>query len=136
MEAKIARMKELLEIMKKEEQAYYLNDNPIVSDREWDAQFDELTALEQETGVIFASSPTQNVGGGVLDGLEKVVHSKPMLSAAKTKNTEDIDAFAKKGTCSCMVSWKLDGLTLVIRYHNGKLDKVITAEIVERWAKM
>lgn len=126
MEAKIARMKELLEIMKKEEQAYYLNDNPIVSDREWDVQFDELTALEQETGVIFASSPTQNVGGGVLDGLEKVVHSKPMLSAAKTKNTEDIDAFAKKGTCSCMVSWKLDGLTLVIRYHNGKLDKVIT----------
>ena len=59
MEKKIARMKELLEIMKKEEQTYYMDDNPIVSDREWDAQFDELTALEQETGVIFASSPTQ-----------------------------------------------------------------------------
>lgn len=126
MEKKIFRMKELLEIMKKEEQAYYMDDNPIVSDREWDAQFDELTALEHETGVVFASSPTQNVGGGVLPGLEKVVHSKPMLSAAKTKSVDEIDTFAKKGTCACMVGWKLDGLTLVIRYHNGRLDKVIT----------
>ena len=126
MEKKIARMKELLEIMKKEEQTYYMDDNPIVSDREWDAQFDELTALEQETGVIFASSPTQKVGGDVMEGLEKVVHSKPMLSAAKTKAVDDIDAFAKKGCCACMVSWKLDGLTLVIRYHNGKLEKIIT----------
>ena len=126
MEKKIARMKELLEIMKKEEQAYYMDDNPIVSDREWDAQFDELTALEQETGVIFASSPTQKVGGDVMEGLEKVVHSKPMLSAAKTKSVDDIDAFAEKGCCACMVSWKLDGLTLVIRYHNGKLEKIIT----------
>lgn len=126
MEKKIARMKELLEIMKKEEQAYYMDDNPIVSDREWDAQFDELTALEKETGVIFASSPTQKVGGDVMEGLEKVVHSKPMLSAAKTKSVDDIDAFAKKGYCACMVSWKLDGLTLVIRYHNGKLEKIIT----------
>ena len=126
METKITRMKELLEIMKKEEQAYYMDDNPIVSDREWDAQFDELTALEQETGVIFASSPTQKVGGDVMEGLEKVVHSKPMLSAAKTKSVDDIDAFAKKGCCACMVSWKLDGLTLVIRYHNGKLEKIIT----------
>lgn len=126
MENKIKRMKELLETMRKEELAYYLYDSPIVTDREWDAQFDELSALERETGVVFASSPTQKVGGGVLDGLKKVVHSKPMLSAAKTKNTQEIEAFAKKGNCACMVSWKLDGLTLVIRYHNGKLDKIIT----------
>lgn len=126
MEKKIARMKELLEIMKKEEQAYYMDDNPIVSDREWDAQFDELTALEKETGVIFATSPTQKVGGDVMEGLAKVVHSKPMLSAAKTKMINEIHGFAKKALCACMVSWKLDGLTLVIRYHNGKLEKIIT----------
>ena len=126
MENKINRMKELLAIMKKEELAYYLNDDPIVSDREWDSQFDELAALEKETGIIYASSPTQKVGGGILPSLPKVIHSKPMLSAAKTKSTEDIDKFAGKGPGDCMVSWKLDGLTLVIRYANGNLERVIT----------
>ena len=126
MENKINRMKELLAIMKKEELAYYLNDDPIVSDREWDSQFDELAALEKETGIIYASSPTQKVGGGILPSLPKVIHSKPMLSAAKTKSTEDIDKFAGKGPGDCMVSWKLDGLTLVIRYANGKLERIIT----------
>ena len=106
MENKINRMKELLAIMKKEELAYYLNDDPIVSDREWDSQFDELAALEKETGIIYASSPTQKVGGGILPSLPKVIHSKPMLSAAKTKSTEDIDKFAGKGPGDCKVSWK------------------------------
>lgn len=97
MENKINRMKELLEIMKKEELAYYLYDCPIVTDREWDAQFDELSALEAETGIVFATSPTQKVGGAVLSGLEKVRHSKPMLSAAKVKNTSEVAAFSAKG---------------------------------------
>ena len=97
MENKINRMKELLAIMKKVVLAYYLNDDRIVSDREWDSQFDELAALEKETGIIYASSPTQKVGGGILPSLPKVIHSKPMLSAAKTKSTEDIDKFAGKG---------------------------------------
>lgn len=126
MENKINRMKELLEIMKKEELAYYLYDCPIVTDREWDAQFDELSALEAETGIVFATSPTQKVGGAVLSGLEKVRHSKPMLSAAKVKNTSEVAAFSAKGSCNCVLSWKLDGLTLVLRYKGGKLDKVIT----------
>ena len=126
MENKIARMKELLSLMKREELAYYLNDSPIVSDHEWDAQFDELSALEAETGIVFASSPTQKVGGAVLDGLEKVTHSKPMLSADKTKDLKDIAAFAAKSSGPCMVSWKLDGLTLVLRYHAGKLERAIT----------
>ena len=126
MENKINRMKELLEIMKKEELAYYLYDCPIVTDREWDAQFDELSALEAETGIVFATSPTQKVGGAVLSGLEKVRHSKPMLSAAKVKNTSEVAAFSAKGNCNCVLSWKLDGLTLVLRYKGGKLDKVIT----------
>ena len=103
-----------------------MNDNPIVSDREYDAQVDELTALEQETGIIFANSPTQKVSGGVLDSLPKVVHTKPMLSAAKTKSYADIENFAKKGTGPVMISWREDGLTLVLRYQNGMLQAAIT----------
>lgn len=80
-------MRELLSLMKKESEAYYIDDAPIVSDREYDAQFDELQQLEHETGIIFASSPTQNVSGGVSDSLEKVVHSKPMLSADKDQRS-------------------------------------------------
>ena len=79
MENKINRMKELLAIMKKEELAYYLNDDPIVSDREWDSPFDELAALEKETGIIYASSTTKKVGGGILPSLTKVIHSKTCL---------------------------------------------------------
>lgn len=123
---KISRMKELLTLLKKENDAYYLYDNPIVTDREWDAQFDELAALEKETGIVFASSPTQTVSGAVLDGLKKVVHSKPMLSADKTKDREKLTSFAKKGKCRTMVSWKEDGLTIVLRYREGKLVAAIT----------
>lgn len=126
MEKKLERMKELLALLKAEDEAYYLRDNPIVTDREWDAQFDELAALEKETGIIFASSPTQNVSGKPLDSLTKVAHSKPMLSAAKTKDPKDIDAFAKKGRCPCVVSWKEDGLTLVLRYSGGVFTSAIT----------
>lgn len=96
MEEKINRMQELMELIKTENDAYYLNDSPIVSDREWDAQFDELASLEKETGIIFASSPTQNVGGGVIESLKEVIHTKPMLSADKTKDPAKIGAFAMR----------------------------------------
>lgn len=124
---KISRMRELLSLMKKESDAYYMDDSPIVSDHEYDAQFDELLALERETGVIFATSPTQKVGGGVLESLEKVVHSKPMLSAEKTKDTDVLVKFMEKQPSGrAVLSWKLDGLTLVLRYSDGVFKQAIT----------
>ena len=83
---KIARILYLISTMKLESDAYYGDDRPIVSDRTYDQQFDELTQLEQETGVIFPNSPTQIVSGAVLDSLNKVRHIRPMLSANKTKS--------------------------------------------------
>lgn len=125
--ASLGRMKELLALTAKESYAYYMEDSPIVSDREFDAQVDEIAALERELGIIFANSPTQKVGGGVLDSLQKVKHTRPMLSADKTKSTAEMEGFAvrsKDGRVS--VSWKLDGLTLVLRYHGGRLIQAIT----------
>ena len=119
MNTKIARMKELIQLMRKESDAYYINDDPIVPDAVYDAQFDELAALEKETGVILGGSPTQKVGGGVLDGLGKVTHAKPMLSADKTKSVDELVKFA--GDKKVSVSWKEDGLTLVLTYRKGKL---------------
>lgn len=133
MDKKLVRMKELLDVMKMESAAYYMDDDPIVSDKEYDAQFDELARLEAETGIIFTDSPTQKVGGGVLSELAKVKHSKPMLSAAKTKSCAGIVAFAKKvvgnsdmGNESIVVGWKLDGLTLVLKYKAGVLSQILT----------
>ena len=102
-----------------------------MSDKQYDALFDELAALEQETGIVYANSPTQKVQGGVLSELESVTHTKPMLSAEKTKDTRKIVAFAEDGIKEAqnkfvVISWKLDGLTLVLRYRNGKLVQVIT----------
>lgn len=128
---KLAHMQELLQQLKLEDEAYYMEDNPRISDKQYDAMFDELAALEKETGIIYADSPTQKVRGGVLDSLEEVVHTKPMLSAEKTKSIPEIEAFARKGVEKAAdkrvaVSWKLDGLTLVLRYQDGKLVQAIT----------
>lgn len=120
----IKRMKELIRLLNAESDAYYLKDDPIVTDAQFDAQMDELTQLEQELGIILAGSPTQKVGGGILDGLEKVVHPKPMLSADKTKSIDDLVKFA--GDQLVSVSWKLDGLTLVLTYEDGKLVQAAT----------
>lgn len=127
---KIARILYLISTMKLESDAYYGDDRPIVSDRTYDQQFDELTQLEQETGVIFPNSPTQIVSGAVLDSLNKVRHIRPMLSANKTKSITTLCEFAKKAlpleNSNVMVSWKEDGLTLVLRYFNGHLMQAIT----------
>lgn len=124
---KINRIRALIALLNAESEAYYLHDRPIVSDKEWDAQFDELAKLEAETGIIFANSPTQKVSGGVLDALEKVTHNKPMLSADKTKSVEAVQMFRVRATDgSVTVGWKLDGLTLVLRYKKGKLVQIIT----------
>ena len=127
----LIRMQELLRQMKEASDAYYLEDNPKMSDKQYDALFDELTALEQETGIVYASSPTQKVQGGVLSGLNPVAHTKAMLSAAKTKDVSKIVAFAESGMKDAqnkfiVISWKLDGLTLVLRYRNRRLVQVIT----------
>lgn len=124
MEKKLARMKELVALLKKESDAYYLLDDPIVTDREYDAQYDELVRLEAETGIVLSGSPSSVVGGGVIDALQKVLHPKPMLSADKTKLVNDLVRFA--GNQPVSVSWKEDGLTVVLTYEDGKLVQAAT----------
>lgn len=103
---------------------YYDLDNPRISDAQYDKLYDELFALENEVGFWLASSPTRKVQGKCLDSLAKVQHSKPMLSAAKTKSADDIKKFI--GTNDFYCSYKLDGLTLVVLYENGQFKQAIT----------
>lgn len=121
---KLHRMKELVEKLNKASYAYYQLDNPIVSDKVYDKLYDELESLEKETGIIMANSPTQKVQGFVLDGLEKVEHTVPMLSANKTKDMNEIKKFIENR--SMLGSFKLDGITLVTRYSNGEFKQAIT----------
>ena len=121
---KIERIKELVEILNKASDAYYVNDNPIMPDKKYDELYDELEALEKETGYILTSSVTQKVQGKVLEGFQKVTHSKPMLSAAKTKDINEIKKFVGNKEFYC--SYKLDGLTLVVVYDGGKFKQAIT----------
>lgn len=121
---KIKRIKELTEKLHKASIAYYQNDNPIYTDKQYDEMYDELEQLEKETGVVLAGSPTNKVQGFVLDGFTKVQHTKPMLSADKTKDVNEIKRFVGDKDYYC--SYKLDGLTLVVRYKNGKFVQGIT----------
>ena len=120
----IDRIKELNELLKKASDAYYVNDKPIMHDKTYDDLYDELVALEKATGYILSSSVTQKVQGKVLDGFQKVNHSKPMLSAAKTKDVNEIKKFVGNNDFYC--SYKLDGLTLVCIYENGYFKQAIT----------
>ena len=121
---KIDRIKELVELLNRASDAYYVKDDPIMSDKEYDKLYDELEALEKETGYILSTSITQKVQGKVLDGFQKVAHSKPMLSADKTKDVNEIKKFIGNNDFYC--SYKLDGLTLVCIYENGKFKQAIT----------
>lgn len=118
------RMKELLAILNEANVAYYKYDKPLMPDRTYDALFDELVQLERDTGIILSGSPTQKVSGDNLDELAEVRHTKPMLSAQKTKSRDEIVKFC--GNRPIIISWKLDGLTLVLRYEGGKLKQAIT----------
>ena len=123
-ENKILRMKELIATLTEADVAYYRDDSPVMSDREYDKLTDELQKLESETGLVISGSPTQKVSGEVLEELTPVRHTKPMLSAKKTKSIEELVRFP--GGRSVLVSWKLDGLTIVLRYENGELKQAIT----------
>lgn len=120
----IERIKELVELLNKASDAYYVYDKPIMSDKQYDDLYNELEALEKETGYILASSVTQKVQGKVLEGFKKITHSKPMLSAAKTKDVNEIKKFIGNNNFYC--SYKLDGLTLVTVYENGKFKQATT----------
>ena len=118
------RMQQLIRQIRQADTAYYKHDAPVMSDLEYDRLMDELVALEEESGVILSGSPTQRVAGEVLETLAEVRHTKPMLSAAKTKSLEDLKRFASGR--DVLLSWKMDGLTLVLRYENGQFKQAIT----------
>lgn len=124
MNKKIKRIKELTSELLAHCHSYYVLDNPTISDLEYDKKYNELEKLEHEMNFWFANSPTRKVQGSVLDGFTKVEHSKPMLSAAKTKDINEIKKFIGNNEFYC--SYKLDGLTLVVRYQNGKFAQAVT----------
>lgn len=120
----VNRIKELTEELLQHCHNYYVLDNPTISDAEYDKKFDELFALENEANFWLANSPTRKVQGAVLDCFTKIEHSKPMLSAAKTKDINEIKKFIGNHAFYC--SYKLDGLTLCVRYSNGHFVQAIT----------
>jgi len=123
-QTRLLRMKELVEQLNLASKAYYAQDIEIMSNREYDALYEELETLEKETGVILTNSPTVNVGYEAVDELPKERHESPMLSLGKTKNREELQDWLQDK--SAILSWKLDGLTIVLTYHDGKLAKAVT----------
>ena len=123
-EEPLKRMKALVSALNSASEAYYAQDREIMSNFEYDRLYDELTALEKETGVILSNSPTIHVGYEAMDELPKERHESPMLSLDKTKDREQLKQWLndKKG----LLSWKLDGLTIVLTFFAGKLAKAVT----------
>lgn len=118
------RMKELIPLLTQASRAYYQEDRELMSNYEYDKLYDELVKLEEETGITLAGSPTTMVGYEALEELPKEAHEKPMLSLDKTKDVETLRSFV--GTHKTLLSWKLDGLTIVLTYQDGKLEKAVT----------
>ena len=123
-EQQINRMKELTGILRQASKAYYAQDAEIMSNYTYDTLYDELLKLEEETGTVLAGSPTVSVGYEAVDELPKEAHEVPMLSLDKTKDPEVLRDFM--GTHKTLLSWKLDGLTIVLTYRDGKLFKAVT----------
>ncbi|MEQ2547961.1 NAD-dependent DNA ligase LigA [Dorea ammoniilytica] len=117
-------MQELVELLNRAAKAYYQDADEIMSNYEYDALYDELQALEAQTGVTLSSSPTVNVGYEILSELPKERHPSPMLSLDKTKDVAGLQAFA--GDQKVVMSWKMDGLTIVLTYRDGGLVKAVT----------
>lgn len=124
MNQQIERMRELSRKLEEASRAYYQQDREIMSNYEYDALYDELQSLEKESGVVLAGSPTVTVGYEALDALPKERHEAPMLSLGKTKERSELVSFA--GTHDVLISWKLDGLTVVLTYKGGILEKAVT----------
>lgn len=121
---KLERIKELVELLNKAGKSYYSEGQEIMSNYEYDALYDELKKLEEETGCVLSNSPTVNVGYEVLSELPKERHDSPMLSLDKTKDREALRDWL--GEQKGVLSWKLDGLTIVLTYEDGKLSKAVT----------
>lgn len=117
-------MKELVMRLNQASEAYYAEDSEIMSNYEYDRLYDELTELEKETGVILSNSPTVRVGYEAVDDLPKERHEKPMLSLGKTKSREELRDWLNEK--DALLSWKLDGLTIVLTFFAGKLAKAVT----------
>lgn len=124
MNQQIERMKELSQKLQEASKAYYQEDREVMSNLEYDRLYDELQKLEQESGVVLAGSPTVTVGYEALETLPKERHESPMLSLGKTKERPELVSFA--GGHKVLMSWKLDGLTVVLTYRNGELEKAVT----------
>jgi len=121
---KTNRIKELVELLNSASRAYYQESREIMTNFEYDALYDELAALEAETGIVLAGSPTVNVGYEVLSDLPKEEHPSKMLSLDKTKDPDQLVSWL--GNQQGLLSWKLDGLTIVLTYRDGKLSKAVT----------
>ena len=117
------RMRQMIDALNAAADSYYNGRGEVMSDYEWDAMFDELRNMELRTGIVLPDSPTQNVSSDSTPG-EKEAHEFPALSLAKTKKPEDLVKWADGRPI--WMSWKLDGLTLVVTYDNGRLSKVVT----------
>ncbi len=124
MDKKLNRMKELIEILNNASRLYYQYSTPIMTDFEYDKLYDELEKLEKETNTILSNSPTQNVEPEAIDSLVKVEHPAPMLSLSKTKSISELASFLENQ--EGLLSWKLDGLTIVLTYKDGKLSSGVT----------
>lgn len=124
MNKKLTRIRELIDLLNQAGRAYYQESREIMSNLEYDRLYDELGALEKETGMVYGDSPTVDVGYEVVSELPKETHESPMLSLDKTKSVQGLADFLgdKKG----ILSWKLDGLTVVLTYNEGKLVKAVT----------
>lgn len=124
MNKKITRMKELIKTLNKASELYYQKSTPMMTDYEYDKLYDELVKLEQETNMTLSMSPTINIEPVISNSLKQVTHPSPMLSLAKTKSPDELATFIndKEG----LLSWKLDGLTIVLTYENGKLKSGVT----------
>ena len=118
------RIEELVELLNQAGKAYYEAGQEIISNLEYDKAYDELVRLEEETGIVLSASPTQNVGYSVATALPKEEHASPMLSLDKTKSVETLQSFL--GEQEGILSWKLDGLTVVMTYEGGELVKAVT----------
>ena len=121
---KLERMKELIPVLNEAAKVYYRESREIMSNREYDALYDELLQLEQETGVVLADSPTVKVGYETVTALPKKEHPVPMLSQNKTKSVEELQSFL--GGQTGLLSWKMDGLTVVLTYGDGALQEAVT----------